>query len=51
MSAKTAAIGIGALLLLAVLGAAGWLVVEGSSEPALVGLLTGVALGGISISG
>ena len=51
MTARTAATGIGVLLLLAILGIAGWLVAEGSSEPALVGLLSGVALGGLSLLG
>ena len=51
MTARTAAIGIGGLLLLAVLGAAGWLMVKGTSEPALTGLLSGVALGGLSLLG
>ena len=51
MTARTAAVGIGALLMMAVLGAAAWMAVEGTSEPALVGLLTGVALGGLSLLG
>jgi len=49
MTARTAAVGTGLLFLLACLGAAGFMIWKGMSEPALIGLLSGVALGGLNL--
>ncbi|MHC4469466.1 MAG: hypothetical protein ACYTDY_02955 [Planctomycetota bacterium] len=49
MTARTAALGIVLLLLLALLGSAGILVLRGVTAPVLTGLLVGAGLGGLNL--
>ena len=50
MTARTAAVGIGVMTLLALLGVAVVVAAQGTSAPALTGLLLGAALGGLSLA-
>jgi hypothetical protein len=49
MTARTAAVGIGILLLLAIVGAAGVLIAKGTTGPGVIGLLLGIGLGGLNL--
>lgn len=50
MTARAAAVGVGVLLLLVLLGVAGLLALRGTSPPVLIGLLVGLALGGLNLA-
>mgnify|MGYP003573196965 FL=1 len=49
MTARTAAIGVGVLFLLALLGAGIWMILGGATMPILTGLFVGIALGGLNL--
>jgi hypothetical protein len=50
MTARAAAVGVGALLLLVLLGVAGTLILRGTSPPVLIGFFVGVGLGGLNLA-
>lgn len=49
MTARTAAIGVGVLFLLVLLGAGIWVILGGVTAPVLTGLFVGIALGGLNL--
>ena len=51
MTAGKAVAGIGVLLLLSLIGIAAYLISEGASTPGVIGVLIGVALGGLNLFG